>query len=152
MDLVHTYKSILSSHKPCSQLILTELLFFFSLFFLSCPSLGGRGWLSPILLPANQWQCLAIKLMKCFSVLPKFSYGKIKDRSNIHLKTDQCRENGECINHKNDPLAVVITPFIYLLIKDVFCATILFPVSQYSCRISTAALDKRHLKMTLFKS
>lgn len=115
MDLVHTYKSILSSHKPCSQLILTELLFFFSLFFLSCPSLGGRGWLSPILLPVNQWQCLAIKLMKCFSVLPKFSYGKIKDRSNIHLKTDQCRENGECINHKNDPLAVMTTPFIYLL-------------------------------------
>ena len=54
-DLVHTYKSVLSSHKPCSQSILTELLFFFSLYFLSCPSLGARGLLSPILLPINQW-------------------------------------------------------------------------------------------------
>lgn len=97
------------------KLILTELLFFFSLYFLSCPFLGGRGWLSPILLPVNQQQCLAIKMMKCFSVLPKISYGKIMGRSNIHLKSGQCRENGECINYNNDPLSVMIMPFNYSL-------------------------------------
>ena len=97
------------------KLILTELLFFFSLYFLSCPILGGRGWLSPILLPVNQQQCLAIKLMKCFSVLPKISYGKIMGKSNIHLKSGQYRENGECINYNNDPLSVMIMPFNYSL-------------------------------------
>ena len=55
--------STLTSHKPCSQLILTELLSFFSLYFLYYPSLGRRGWL-----PVNQWQYLAVKLMKYFSV------------------------------------------------------------------------------------
>ena len=42
MDLVHTYKSILSSHKPCSQLILTELRFF----FLPLLSLPRWTWLA----------------------------------------------------------------------------------------------------------
>ena len=99
----------------------------------------------------NQRQCLAINVRKWFSVLPKISYGKIMGRSNIHLKSGQHRENGECINYKNDPFSVMITPFSYSLSVNrrcILCHWLFFSQSPSTPATFCQQLwIKRHLKM-----
>ena len=65
------------------------------------------GWLSPLLLLVIQWQCLTVKLMSFFSVLPKIL--EVRDRSSIHLKSNISLEKMKNVEtDKIDPLSIII--------------------------------------------